>query len=64
MYPRVAGQLSNYEIYPGDRVNAGQLLASLEATERNAQTNEVQSCVTAMLATVKASQLEMEEQQR
>ncbi|MGD1867186.1 MAG: efflux RND transporter periplasmic adaptor subunit [Phormidesmis sp.] len=64
VYPRVAGQLSNYEIYPGDRVDAGQLLASLEATERNAQTNEAQSRVTAMLATVEASQLEMEEQQR
>ncbi|MEO1391210.1 MAG: efflux RND transporter periplasmic adaptor subunit [Cyanobacteria bacterium J06634_6] len=64
VYPRVAGQLSNYEIYPGDRVNAGQLLASLEATERNAQTNEAQSRVTSMLATVEASQLEMEEQQR
>ncbi|MEL7357081.1 MAG: efflux RND transporter periplasmic adaptor subunit [Cyanobacteria bacterium J06560_6] len=64
VYPRVAGQLSNYEIYPGDRVDAGQLLASLEATERNAQTNEAQSRVTSMLATVEASQLEMEEQQR
>ncbi|MEL6354053.1 MAG: efflux RND transporter periplasmic adaptor subunit [Cyanobacteria bacterium J06627_28] len=64
VYPRVAGQLSNYEIYPGDRVNAGQLLASPEATERNAQTNEAQSRVTAMLATVEASQLEMEEQQQ
>ncbi|MFK8185028.1 MAG: efflux RND transporter periplasmic adaptor subunit [Phormidesmis sp.] len=64
VYPRVAGQLSNYEIYPGDRVNAGQLLANLEATERNAQTNEAQSRVAALLATVDASQLETEEQQQ
>lgn len=64
VYPRVAGQLSNYDIYPGDRVNAGQLLASLEATERSTQTNEAQSRASAMLAAVEASQLEMEEQQR
>ncbi|MEL6816391.1 MAG: efflux RND transporter periplasmic adaptor subunit, partial [Cyanobacteria bacterium J06598_3] len=64
VYPRVAGQLSNYEIYPGDRVTAGQILASLEALERTSQTNEAQSTAAALSATVEGSQLELEEQQQ
>ncbi|MBT9317133.1 efflux RND transporter periplasmic adaptor subunit [Leptothoe spongobia] len=64
VYPRVAGQLSNYDIYPGDWVDAGQLLANLDAIERVSQTSEAQASATALLATAEASQFELEEQQQ
>lgn len=64
VYPRVAGQLSNYEIYPGDRVAAGQALASLDAIERTSQTNEATAAAAALLSAVEGSQLELEEQQQ
>jgi multidrug efflux pump subunit AcrA (membrane-fusion protein) len=38
VYPRVAGQLTNYSVYPGDRVEAGQVLADLIADERSTET--------------------------
>lgn len=64
VYPRVAGQLSNYDIYPGDWVDAGQLLANLDAIERVSQTSEAQASATALLAAAEASQFELEEQQQ
>lgn len=64
VYPRVTGQLSNYTIYPGDRVQAGQTLASLDAVERVAQTAEARSVTLASQAVLDASQLELEEQRQ
>ncbi|MEL7330241.1 MAG: efflux RND transporter periplasmic adaptor subunit [Cyanobacteria bacterium J06559_1] len=64
VYPRVAGQLSNYEIYPGDRVTAGQTLATLDALERVSQTGEADAAATALLADVEASLSEVEEQKQ
>ena len=64
VYPRVAGQLSNYDIYPGDWVDAGQLLANLDAIERVSQTSEAEASATALLAAAEASQFELEEQQQ
>ena len=64
VYPRVAGQLSNYSVYPGDRVNAGQTLATLDAIERTSQTGEAQAAVTALLADVDVSRAEVEEQRQ
>ncbi|MDY7024382.1 MAG: efflux RND transporter periplasmic adaptor subunit, partial [Cyanobacteriota bacterium] len=64
VYPRVAGQLSNYSIYPGDRVEAGQILANLEALERITETKEAEAEVAALLAAVEVSQSELEEQQQ
>ncbi len=64
VYPRVAGQLSNYSIYPGDRVEAGQILANLEALERATETKEAEAAVAALLAAAEVSQSELEEQQQ
>ncbi len=64
VYPRVAGQLSNYEIYPGDRVTAGQTLATLDAIERTSQTSEAQATVASLQAEVKVSRAEVEEQRQ
>lgn len=64
VYPRVAGQLSNYSIYPGDRVEAGQIIANLEALERITETKEAEAEVAALLAAVEVSQSELEEQQQ
>ena len=64
VYPRVAGQLSNYEVYPGDRVTAGQTLASLDALERVSQTGEAEAAATALRADVEATRAEVEEQRQ
>jgi len=64
VYPRVAGQLSNYEIYPGDRVSAGQTLATLDALERVSQTGEAEATAIALRADVQATQAEAEEQRQ
>lgn len=62
VYPRVTGQLSNYDVYPGDWVDAGQLLANLDAIERASQTSEAQASAAALLAAATASELELTEQ--
>ena len=64
VYPRVAGQLSNYDVYPGDRVAAGQTLASLDAIERVSQTSEAEAAALALSADVEATIAEVEEQRR
>jgi multidrug efflux pump subunit AcrA (membrane-fusion protein) len=64
VYPRVAGQLSNYEIYPGDRVSAGQTLATLDALERVSQTGEAEAAALALRSDVQATRAEVEEQRQ
>ncbi len=62
VYPRVAGQLTNYSVYPGDRVQAGQVLAQLDATERSTELAEAQAEADAMETSLRASQVQIEEQ--
>ncbi|MEL7520701.1 MAG: efflux RND transporter periplasmic adaptor subunit, partial [Cyanobacteria bacterium J06553_1] len=64
VYPRVAGQLSNYTLYPGDRVSAGDTLATLSALERVSQTGEAEAAAQSLRADVQATQAEVEEQQQ
>ncbi len=46
VYPRVAGQLTNYSVYPGDRVTAGQAIATLDASELNTGVAEAKQKLT------------------
>ena len=64
VYPRVAGQLSNYQIYPGDRVAAGETLATLDALERVSQTGEAEATALALRSDVQATRAEVEEQRQ
>lgn len=64
VYPRVAGQLSNYDVYPGDRVAAGETLATLDALERVSQTSEAEAAALALSADVEATRAEVEEQRQ
>ena len=62
VYPRVAGQLTNYSVYPGDRVESGQVLAQLDATERSTELAGARAEANAMNTSLLASQAEVEEQ--
>lgn len=62
VYPRVTGQLTNYSVYPGDRVKAGQVLAQLNATERSTELAEARAEADGMETSLRASQIEIEEQ--
>ncbi|WP_264325286.1 efflux RND transporter periplasmic adaptor subunit [Romeriopsis navalis] len=64
VYPRIAGQLRNYGIYPGDRVRKGQLLAQLDASERRTQLMEAQSETEVMQKMVTANEMQIQEQAR
>lgn len=62
VYPRVAGQLTNYSVYPGDRVEAGQILAELIADERSTELAEARAEADAMNTSLQVSQVEIDEQ--
>ena len=62
VYPRVAGQLTNYSVYPGDRVKSGQVLAQLDATERSTELAGARAEANAMSTSLLASQAEVEAQ--
>ncbi len=62
VYPRVAGQLTNYSVYPGDRVEAGQILAELIADERSSELAEARAEADAMNTSLQVSQVEIDEQ--
>lgn len=62
VYPRVAGQLTNYSVYPGDRVQAGQVLADLVANERSTELAEANAEAAAMTTSLQVSQVEIDEQ--
>ncbi|MBE9135701.1 efflux RND transporter periplasmic adaptor subunit [Nodosilinea sp. LEGE 07088] len=62
VYPRVAGQLTNYSVYPGDRVQAGQVLADLMADERSTELAEANAEANAMTTSLQVSQVEIDEQ--
>ncbi|WP_204137623.1 efflux RND transporter periplasmic adaptor subunit [Halomicronema sp. CCY15110] len=64
VYPRVAGQLTNYSVYPGDRVEAGQVLAELIADERSTALAEASAEANVMQTSLQVSQVEIDEQQQ
>nr|WP_253274418.1 efflux RND transporter periplasmic adaptor subunit [Myxosarcina sp. GI1] len=62
VYPRVAGQLTNYSVYPGDRVTDGEPLATLDASELNTEVAEAAAEVKTMETALKMSEIEVDEQ--
>ena len=64
VYPRIAGQLGDYEIYPGDRVQKGQVLAQLDASERLTQLAEAQAETDVMRTVLVANEMQLQEQEK
>ena len=62
VYPRVAGQLTNYSVYPGDRVTAGQPIATLDASELTTGVAEAMAEVNTMETALEMSKIEVDEQ--
>ncbi len=62
VYPRVAGQLTNYSVYPGDRVTAGQPIATLDASELTTGVAEAAAEVSTMETNLEMSKIEVNEQ--
>lgn len=62
VYPRVAGQLTNYSVYPGDRITAGQPIAILDASELTMKVAEVTAEVQRIETDIEISKIEVEEQ--
>ena len=62
VYPRVAGQLTNYTVYPGDRISAGQPIATLEASELTTEVSEAIAEVDTMNADLEICKIQVEEQ--
>jgi multidrug efflux pump subunit AcrA (membrane-fusion protein) len=59
VYPRVAGQLTNYSVYPGDRITAGQTLAQVSASELFTQVAEAQAETDTMRTALEVSKIEI-----
>lgn len=62
VYPRVAGQLTNYSVYPGDRVTAGQPIAILDASELTTGVAEAIAEADTMETALEMSKIEVNEQ--
>ena len=62
VYPRVAGQLTNYSVYPGDRITAGQPIATLDASELTTGVAEAAAEVSTMETDLEMSKIEVDEQ--
>ena len=62
VYPRVAGELTNYSVYPGDRVTAGQPIATLDASELTTGVAEAVAEVSTMETDLEMSKIEVDEQ--
>ncbi|MDJ0508677.1 MAG: efflux RND transporter periplasmic adaptor subunit [Crocosphaera sp.] len=62
VYPRVAGQLTNYSVYPGDRITIGQTLAQISASELFTQVAEAQAETDTMRTGLEISKIEILEQ--
>ena len=56
IYPRVTGRIVEMRVYPGDRVEKGQVVARLDDIELNSRVQEAEG----MLATSQANRLQME----
>lgn len=64
VYPRIAGQLKDYSIYPGDRVKKGQVIVQLDALERRTDLVEAKAERDVMREILVANSMQLEEQQR
>ena len=62
VYPRVAGQLTNYSVYPGDRVTAGQSIAILDASELTTNVAEAIAEADTARTALEISKVEVDEQ--
>lgn len=62
VYPRVTGQLTEYSAYPGDRVQAGQILARLSATELSTEVEEAAAELNAAKSEEQIAKIELQEQ--
>lgn len=62
VYPRIAGQLTNYSVYPGDRIRTGEILAELDAGERLTEVAEAVAKIDLMSTNLAASKIELNEQ--
>lgn len=62
VYPRVAGQLTNYSVYPGDLITAGQPIATLDASELNTGVAEAMAETNTMETALEMSKIEVGEQ--
>lgn len=61
VYPRLTGQLTNYSVYSGNRVTAGEVLAQLSANEFTAGVNEAVAESEAARSELQASRAELDE---
>ncbi len=61
VYPRVPGRLTDYRVYPGDRVVQGQVLAKLNAEELITAASAARAEITAANADLQASRAELAE---
>ncbi|MDJ0730232.1 MAG: efflux RND transporter periplasmic adaptor subunit [Crocosphaera sp.] len=59
VYPRVAGQLTNYSVYPGDRIIAGQTLAQVSASELFTEVAEAQAETDTMRTALEVNKIEI-----
>ncbi|HAC63067.1 MAG TPA: efflux RND transporter periplasmic adaptor subunit [Cyanothece sp. UBA12306] len=62
VYPRVAGQLTDYSVYPGDRVTIGETLVQLNASELLTEVSEAQAETDTMRTALEISRIEVLEQ--
>ncbi len=62
VYPRVSGQLTNYSVYPGDLITAGQTLAQISASELFTEVAEAQAETDTMRTALEISKIEILEQ--
>jgi len=56
---RAAGLLQNFSVYAGDRVRAGQILATLDAPELHSQAHAAAEDATAQAASAQAARIEV-----
>ncbi|MGK7943094.1 MAG: efflux RND transporter periplasmic adaptor subunit [Microcystaceae cyanobacterium] len=62
VYPRVAGQLTDYSVYTGDRIESGQTLAYVSASELVTEVAEAQAEADTMRTALEVSRIEVLEQ--
>jgi multidrug efflux pump subunit AcrA (membrane-fusion protein) len=64
VYPRVQGRLTDYAVYPGDRVVQGQVLAKLSAEELATTADAAQAEITTAQAELQSSRAELAEHEQ
>lgn len=62
VYPRVAGQLTDYSVYTGDRIYSGQTIAKLSANELLTEVSEAKAETETMRTALEVSRMEVLEQ--